>query len=231
MAILDWLISRVRPQEPRIGKTITFDVTQDGNEVAAHGDGIEANFAVSGINLPANVDANFAVWGLLPRAMEEGFNLHLNRPIDPVVAENAARVSKIWETWVPNRYRSIKVSGEAFVDDLGNLFLILDIGLKDIVDQLLVEVRALVSVFWDDAHVLGSKAAEVLPEADFLIFDAFLDLGSEPVSSHHVESAVELGGVPKGLDLQKSGVLQVTGFVEDYDRVFESIQGILDRVD
>jgi hypothetical protein len=112
MAILDWLISRVRPQEPRIGKTITFDVTQDGNEVAAHGDGIEANFAVSGINLPANVDANFAVWGLLPRAMEEGFNLHLNRPIDPVVAENAARVSKIWETWVPNRYRSIKVSGE-----------------------------------------------------------------------------------------------------------------------
>ena len=90
MAILDWLISRVRPQEPRIGKTITFDVTQDGNEVAAHGDGIEANFAVSGINLPANVDANFAVWGLLPRAMEEGFNLHLNRPIDPVVANTRA---------------------------------------------------------------------------------------------------------------------------------------------
>jgi hypothetical protein len=52
------------------------------------------------------------VWGLLPLAMEEGFNLHINRPIDPLVAANAERVSEIWETWVPSRYRSIKVSGE-----------------------------------------------------------------------------------------------------------------------
>ena len=44
--------------------------------------------------------------------MEEGFNLHINRPIDPQVAANAERLSQIWEMWVPSRYRSISVSGQ-----------------------------------------------------------------------------------------------------------------------
>ena len=44
-------------------------------------------------------------------AMEEGFNLHINRPIDPLVVSNAERLSQIWEMWLPNRYRSIGVSG------------------------------------------------------------------------------------------------------------------------
>ena len=112
MAILDWFTRKVGSPKPRIGETIAFDIAQDGNEIAARGDGIEVNFAVEGIDLPPKADANFAVWGLLPLAMEEGFNLHINRPIDPLVAANAERVSEIWETWVPNRYRSIKVSGE-----------------------------------------------------------------------------------------------------------------------
>jgi hypothetical protein len=45
-------------------------------------------------------------------AMEEGFNLHINRPIDPTVAVNAERLSEIWEMWLPSRYRSISVSGQ-----------------------------------------------------------------------------------------------------------------------
>jgi hypothetical protein len=112
MAILDWLTRNVGSPKSRIGEAIAFDIAQDGNEIAARGDGIEVNFAVEGIDLPPKADANFAVWGLLPLAMEDGFNLHINRPIDPLVAANAERVSEIWETWVPNRYRSIKVSGE-----------------------------------------------------------------------------------------------------------------------
>ena len=112
MAILDWFTRKVGSPKPRIGETIAFDIAQDGNEIAARGDGIEVNFAVEGIDLPPKADANFAVWGLLPLAMEEGFNLHINRPTDPLVAANAERVSEIWEMWVPNRYRSIKVSGE-----------------------------------------------------------------------------------------------------------------------
>ena len=112
MAILDWLTRNVGSPKSRIGETIAFDIAQDGNEIAARGDGVEVNFAVEGIDLPPKADANFAVWGLLPWAMEGGFNLHINRPIDPLVAANAERVSQIWEMWVPNRYRSIKVSGE-----------------------------------------------------------------------------------------------------------------------
>lgn len=112
MAILDWFARKIESPRSRVGETIAIDIAQAGNEIAACGDGIEVNFAVEGIDLPPKADANFAVWGLLPLAMEEGFNLHINRPIDPLVAANAEHLSEIWETWVPNRYRSIKVSGE-----------------------------------------------------------------------------------------------------------------------
>ncbi len=62
--------------------------------------------------MPAKADANFAAWALLPMAMEEGFNLHFSQPIDPQVAANAERVSRIWEMWIPSRYRCVKVSGQ-----------------------------------------------------------------------------------------------------------------------
>jgi hypothetical protein len=96
----------------RIGETITFQVAQDGNEISIQGGGIDIYFAVEGVTLPPRADASFAVWALLPSAMEEGFNLHINHPIDPLVAANAERLSQIWEMWAPGRYRSIKVSGQ-----------------------------------------------------------------------------------------------------------------------
>ena len=43
--------------------------------------------------------------------MEGGFNLQVSQPIDPVVATNAEALTRIWEMWVPSRYRSIRVSG------------------------------------------------------------------------------------------------------------------------
>ena len=97
---------------PRVGETVAFDVTQDGNSINIQAAGIDIYFAVEGITLPLGTDASFAVWALLPRAMEEGFNLHINRSIDPQVAANAELLSQIWETWVPGRYRSISVSGQ-----------------------------------------------------------------------------------------------------------------------
>ena len=110
---MDWFDRKQDSPVRRFGETVAFDVTQNGNEVAICGDGIEVCFAVDGIDLPSEVDPSFAVWGILPRAMEEGFNLHINKPIDPQVSANAQRLSEIWEMWVPNLYRSIKVSGEA----------------------------------------------------------------------------------------------------------------------
>jgi hypothetical protein len=96
----------------REGETIAFDLTQNANGVMLKGGDDTVHFAVEGIELPKNVDASFAVWGLLAAAMEGGFNLHINQPIDPVVAANAERLTRIWEMWVPSRYRSVTVSGE-----------------------------------------------------------------------------------------------------------------------
>jgi hypothetical protein len=102
-----------RPLKSRPGQTIAFDVTQNGNEISIHAAGIDIFFAVEGLALPTKTDPSFAVWGLLPLAMEEGFNFHINHPIDPLVAANAEHLSKIWEMWTPHRSYSVKVSGQS----------------------------------------------------------------------------------------------------------------------
>jgi hypothetical protein len=94
-------------------ETVAFDVTQqDGDNIHIQADGIKINFTVEGVKLLQVTDASFAVWALLPIAMRRGFNIQINRPIDPQVATNAEQLSRIWEMWVPSLYRSIRVSGE-----------------------------------------------------------------------------------------------------------------------
>jgi len=102
---------RGKPRSP--GETVAFDIIQAGNSISVEGDGIHIGFCVEGIELLPETDASFAVWGLLPIAMEEGFNIQINRPIDPQVAANAERLSRIWEMWVPSGYRCCSVSGMA----------------------------------------------------------------------------------------------------------------------
>ena len=115
--ILESLWSTGRPQTgdqspsiSRLNQTISFDVRQDGNSINVQGDGIDVVFSVEGVALPRRADPSFAVWGLLQRAMEEGFNLHINEPVDPRVAANAEQLSQVWEMWAPNHFRSIKVT-------------------------------------------------------------------------------------------------------------------------
>jgi hypothetical protein len=98
-------------KKPRVGETIAFDVMQDGNSVRIEGEGIGLDFSVGGIELPPAADVSFAVWALLPFAIGEKFNIHITRPIDPQVATNAERLSRIWQMWVPALYRSITVTG------------------------------------------------------------------------------------------------------------------------
>lgn len=112
MRLLDWLGRREPKRPTRTGQMVAFDLTQDGNTITVENDGTCLHFDVDGIELPSETDASFAVWALLPMAMEEGFNLHINQPIDPKVAANAERLSQIWEMWVPSRYRSTSVSGQ-----------------------------------------------------------------------------------------------------------------------
>ena len=112
MGILKHLGRTKKERPPRIGETVSVDVTQDGNRVSVEGDGINISYSVEGVTLPPGIDASFVAWGLLPAAMEEGFNLQINRPIDPEVAANAERLSEIWEMWLPGQYRSINVAGQ-----------------------------------------------------------------------------------------------------------------------
>ena len=124
MNLLNWLGLKqngtpTRPGRSRRNKKsrkprpeiIAFDVTQNENTFKIEGDDISLDFVVEGVEMLPETDASFAVWALLSRAMEGGFNIKINRPIDPKVAANAERLSRIWEMWVPSRYRSIKVSG------------------------------------------------------------------------------------------------------------------------
>ena len=115
MKYASWLKPKKREHsrnaEPRRrGETVTFDVVQTGNTLKVDGCDIHLSFAVQGVDLP-EVDPSFAVWALLPRAMEGGFNIKINRPTDPNLTANAERLSQIWEMWVPSRYRSIGVRG------------------------------------------------------------------------------------------------------------------------
>lgn len=102
-----------RTEESRTPRpqTIGFEVSQNENAFKIEGADISLDFMVEGVEMPTDADASFAVWALLSRAMEGGFNIQINRPIDPEVAANVERLSRIWEMWVPSRYQSIKVSG------------------------------------------------------------------------------------------------------------------------
>ena len=118
MTISNWLGLNNLPSAPgknsrsRVGQTVAFDVSQDGNRVKITGDDVDLYFVVEGIDLPPKVDATFAVWAVLVLAMENGFNIEISHPIDPEVAANAEKLSQFWEMWRPRRYRSIRVSGK-----------------------------------------------------------------------------------------------------------------------
>ena len=89
MTLSNWLGStkakkrhaRLQNRRLRIGETVAFDVVQNGNRVDINADGIGIYFAVDGIALPDEIDATFAAWALLALAMEQGFNIHIKRPI------------------------------------------------------------------------------------------------------------------------------------------------------
>ena len=102
------LLNRV--ETTRQQEAVAFDVSQTGNSFKIEGSGIRIDYEVEGMEMPRGSDASFAVWALLPRAMEGGFDLQIHQPVDPVLATNAERLSRIWEMWVPRRYRSVKVS-------------------------------------------------------------------------------------------------------------------------
>ncbi|MAY60835.1 MAG: hypothetical protein CML29_01370 [Rhizobiales bacterium] len=54
--------------------------------------------------------SDFAAWAALPIAMRRGEDLVIDGRGDQVVAESAAKLSEIWELWMPHQYRRVGVS-------------------------------------------------------------------------------------------------------------------------
>ncbi len=68
---------------------------------------------IDGFELPQNLRYDFAVWLLLPIAMQAGEDLHIRGAVDPVVMENAKSLSKVWALWKPETYSEVSVSCES----------------------------------------------------------------------------------------------------------------------
>ena len=102
MTISNWLGLNNLPSAPgknsrsRVGHTVAFDVSQDGNRVKITGDDVDLYFVVEGIDLPPKVDATFAVWavravpGNRSRRIREGSHHPVAAPINlgPFVNSN-----------------------------------------------------------------------------------------------------------------------------------------------
>jgi hypothetical protein len=88
-----------------------FRVKQNGKCVEIHGGPQVIFFEVEGARLPPLHDFSFAVWTLLPVAMRDGFDVKIDGPVDPVVADNARRFSRCWELWMPGVFHEVRVAG------------------------------------------------------------------------------------------------------------------------
>jgi hypothetical protein len=111
----EWLLPRrgsARAASPRA--PLSLKILRSGNTVRLVGGDVDVFVTVEGIDLPDPLDASFAAWFALPIAMQRGCDLHIEAPLDPVVAANAEKLSTIWQMWVPNRFSAVRVTGEAW---------------------------------------------------------------------------------------------------------------------
>lgn len=90
---------------------MAFRVKQNGNRVEICGGSQTIFFEVEEVSLPPLHDFSFAVWSLLPVAMRDGFDIEIDGPVDPVVADNARRFSRCWELWMPGVFHEVRVAG------------------------------------------------------------------------------------------------------------------------
>ncbi len=90
----------------------TFTIQQSGNRVEIHGTPSPLFYELNGLDLPPVTDAAFAVWHILPWAMKLGFDYHIAAPVDPVVLANAEKLTRIWEMWLPHKFRELRITAE-----------------------------------------------------------------------------------------------------------------------
>lgn len=93
----------------------TFTVKQEKNLIRILGGKHEIVYAIGCPDYPELVDFSFAIWHLLPLAIEGKFNIRIENPVDERVVQNAIKVSEIWQTWVPEKFTAVKIEAKSFV--------------------------------------------------------------------------------------------------------------------
>lgn len=63
-----------------------------------------------------NPTCDFAIWASLPIAMRVGGVLQINGATSAVAREKAERISMVWSTWLPNKFRPVRVTSEGYLN-------------------------------------------------------------------------------------------------------------------
>lgn len=63
-----------------------------------------------------NPSCDFAIWATLPIAMRQGGILQIQGTTSKAARDNAERISIIWSTWLPKKFKPIRVTSDGFLD-------------------------------------------------------------------------------------------------------------------
>jgi len=94
--------------------TMPVQVRRDGNRATVTGPFGEVFFEIDDPGIEIARD-DFAVWVALAFAMSDGGTIRLDAPVDPSVAANAHKISRIWNAWLPKSMHMVQVDAETAV--------------------------------------------------------------------------------------------------------------------
>jgi len=89
---------------------LEYRLERHGSNVSVIGRNDRIDFEMSDPDLAIENDAVFAAWAVLPIGMYLGHDIRIDGLGDEKTAQNAARLSKIWSTWLPDRFAPVSVT-------------------------------------------------------------------------------------------------------------------------
>ena len=96
-------------------KLSKLEVNQSNNRILIKFDGEEIFLETNGYDLPLIKDFSFALFFILPLAMQRNIGIESDLQIDSEVINNCSKLVKIWSTWVPERFSLIEISTGKFL--------------------------------------------------------------------------------------------------------------------
>lgn len=89
---------------------LEYRVQRNGSTFSIIGGDDRISFEMTHPELAIENDGVFAAWAVLPIGMHLGRDIRIDGLGDDRTAENAARLSRIWSTWLPDRFAPVSVS-------------------------------------------------------------------------------------------------------------------------